>query len=127
MYVCMYVCMYVGMYVGIYGCMYVYMYEICICGFYVCHVCIMYVSIYVCICFYMYIFLLYVCMYVYVRILVTSSAVADIVCSLAMASAFESAQEESANSAACRRKASIAALACDTTRCERRYADRVGR
>ena len=54
---------------------------------------------------------------IYVHKLVTSSAEVDSACSFATACAFDSAQEESAHSVACRKKASIAVLAWATTRC----------
>jgi hypothetical protein len=54
---------------------------------------------------------------IYIHKLVTSSAEVDSACSFATACAFDSAQEESAHSVACRKKASIAVLAWATTRC----------
>ena len=54
---------------------------------------------------------------IYVHKLVTSSAEVDSACSFATACAFDSAQDESAHSVACRKKASIAVLAWATTRC----------
>ena len=54
---------------------------------------------------------------IYAHKLVTSSAEVDSACSFATACAFDSAQEESAHSVACRKKASIAVLAWATTRC----------